>query len=122
LAATRGWTVFTLRKFIFWEFPRASWQYDVMVGLILAFIFLTPRAMFRDQPRASSVVMLPSEQGVAQFWVEPDLLVNLDESQRLERANQLLRSRTGKLHKVTRLEPIFDSEQEVRGYMAYATE
>lgn len=85
-----------------------------MVALILAFIFFTPRAMFRDQPRASSVVMLPSEQGVAQFWVEPDLLVNLDESQRLERANQLLRSRTGKLHKVTRLEPIFDSEQEVR--------
>lgn len=93
-----------------------------MVALILAFIFFTPRAMFRDQPRASSVVMLPSEQGVAQFWVEPDLLVNLDEGQRLERANQLLRSRTGKLHKVTRLEPIFDSEQEVRGYMAYATE
>lgn len=93
-----------------------------MVALILAFIFFTPRAMFRDQPRASSVVMLPSEQGVAQFWVEPDLLVNLDESQRLERANQLLRSRTGKSHKVTRLEPIFDSEQEVRGYMAYATE
>ena len=65
--------------------------------------------------------MLPSESG-AQFWLEPDLLVDLDDTQRLLRANELLRSRTGKGHRVTRLEPIFDSEQEVRGYMAYATE
>lgn len=93
-----------------------------MVGLILAFIFFTPREWFRDQPRALSVVMLPSEKGVAQFWMEPDLLANLTDPQKLEKANQLLKARTGKLHKVTRLEPIFDSEQDVRGYMAYATE
>ena len=28
-----------LGRLIFWEFPRASWQYDVIVALILAFIF-----------------------------------------------------------------------------------
>ena len=38
-----------LKRFILWDYPRASWQYDVMVGIILAFIFLTPREWFRDQ-------------------------------------------------------------------------
>ncbi|MCS7026621.1 MAG: hypothetical protein NZV14_17630 [Bryobacteraceae bacterium] len=108
----------SLRKFIFWEYRRGSWQYDLMVGLILAFIFLTPREIFRDYPRASSVVMLPGSQ----FWIEPALLYGLEDSQKLERANELLRNRTGKFYRVSRLEPIFDSEQEIKGYMAYATE
>ena len=89
-----------------------------MVALILAFIFLTPREIFRDQPRAASVVMLPHSQ----FWIEPDLLAGMNESARLEKANTLLRARTGKQHRVSRLEPIFDAEQEIKGYMAYATE
>ena len=54
-----------LKRFILWDFPRASWQYDVMVGIILGFIFLTPRDWFRDQariPNASSIAMLPSRE------------------------------------------------------------
>lgn len=93
-----------------------------MVALILAFIFLSPRALFRDQPRASNIAMLPGEHGKLQFWLEPELLTSLPAGQRLERANQLLRHRTGKSSQVTRLEPIFDSEQEIKGFMAYATE
>jgi len=44
----------------FWEFARTSWQYDIVVALILAFIFLTPKAFFKDQPRAVSVVQIPA--------------------------------------------------------------
>ncbi len=111
-----------LRKWIFWEFKRGSRPYDLVVALILAFIFLTPREWFRDQPRTSSVVMLPSEKGVARLWIEPDLLAGLNEDQRLEQARELLRSRTGKPGKLTRLETIYDSEQDIRGFLAYATE
>jgi len=35
---------------IFWVYERGSWQYDLMVIAILAFIFLTPRAWFNDRP------------------------------------------------------------------------
>ena len=55
-----------LKRFILWDVPRASWQYDVIVAVILAFIFLTPRDWFRDQPRiphASSIALLPTEKG-----------------------------------------------------------
>jgi hypothetical protein len=32
-----------LRSYFFWTYERGSFHYDVMVTLILAFIFLTPR-------------------------------------------------------------------------------
>lgn len=40
-----------LGSFLWWSYPRGSLQYDIMVAIILAFIFLTPRHWFRDQPR-----------------------------------------------------------------------
>ncbi len=106
-----------MKRFILWDYKRASWQYDVMVALILAFIFLTPRDWFRDQPRGSSIVMLPSENGANVFWVEPDLMAGLSDPQKLEKAKALFHNQ--KRQDVVRLEPIFDSEQEIRGYMAY---
>lgn len=105
-----------MKRFILWDYRRASWQYDVMVALILAFIFLTPRAWFRDQPKASSVVMLPVEGGTNVYWVEPELMDGLTDSQKLDKAKGLFRNHK---REIVRLEPIFDSEQEVRGYMAY---
>ena len=47
-----------LSRLVFWDFERGSWQYDIICILILAFIFLTPRDFFRDQPKAASVLML----------------------------------------------------------------
>jgi hypothetical protein len=41
----------TLKGYVWWTSPRGSVRYDVMVTLILAFIFLTPHWVnFRDKP------------------------------------------------------------------------
>ena len=42
------------------------------------------------------------------------------EEQRLAKLSGILKSRTGKTHAISRLEPILDSEGEVKGYMAFA--
>ena len=110
-----------VKRFLFWDYPRAGWQYDVMVGLILVFIFLTPREWFRDQPRASSIVMLPAEHGSNVFWMDSEQLVDVPETQRTARASTLLKARTGKKYNIVRVEQIVDSEQEVKGYMAFTT-
>lgn len=108
------------KRFLLWDFPRASWQYDVIVLLILGFIFLTPREVFRDQPRASSIVLLPSEaSGTEVFYLEPNLLPDGEDKQRFDEAAKLLAKRDGKRLELYRLTPIFDSEKEVKGYMAY---
>ena len=114
--ASQFWT--GLKRFILWDYARASWQYDVMVGIILLFIFFTPSQWFRDQPRASSVVMLEASPGTRAFWIEPDLLAGLPDVERRARAIEILQKRFGGRMNLIRLEAIFDAESEVKGYMA----
>jgi hypothetical protein len=113
-----------LKRVLFWDFQRASWQYDIIVGLILAFIFLTPREWFNDQPRipsASAITLLPSEKGTELFFVDPQLLADLPEGQRAGKLTEELqrRTRNRRLH-VVRVEPIVNSEGELQGYHALA--
>jgi len=108
------------RRFLLWDYPRAGWQYDVMVGIILLFIFVTPREWFRDQPKASSIVMLPSEHGrLGGFWIEPELLQGISQPAQYEKVATLLKKGFHKQYRVVDVRPISDSEQEIRGYVAY---
>ena len=109
-------------RFIFWDFKRGSWQYDVVVGLILAFIFLTPRAWFRDQPKPASIVMLPAHQG---FLLETKLLGNVSENEFAARATQLVNQRFKTHVTISRVEPVYEdpdagpADQHITGYMAF---
>ena len=48
----------TLRRYLFWTYERGSFHYDVMVTLILLFIFVSPHVInYRDKP----VFQLPSQ-------------------------------------------------------------
>lgn len=108
------------RRLIFWDFPRASWQYDIVVGLILLFIFLTPRDWFHDQPKASSLILMSSLHGTNRVFIATELLATVPDPQRTERAEKLIRQRTGKTWHVVRVEPIRDeAEQEIKGFIAY---
>lgn len=45
----------TINRYIWWTYPRGSFHYDVMVTLILAFIFLAPLFVnFGDKPTLHS--------------------------------------------------------------------
>lgn len=110
-----------IRRILFWEYERGSWQYDLIVLLILAFIFLAPRSMFRDQPRvphSSQIASLPSH-GESVFWLEPELVASVPEPQRLEKLSAVISAQKGKKQRITHIEPIYDSEQELKGYMAF---
>ncbi|HLH09505.1 MAG TPA: hypothetical protein VKW78_19865 [Terriglobales bacterium] len=65
----------TIKSYIFWTHKRAGFHYDVMVTLILLFIFLTPRTFFKDKPiqhtpHQSEVVVAP--EGDTGFVYEVD--------------------------------------------------
>ena len=113
-----------LKRFILWDFKRGSWQYDVMVGLILVFIFLTPRDWFRDGPRipqARGVAMLPAENGGWAFLVDPKQLEGTPEDQRISQLTSLLQTAAGDRRlTVTRVVPIQDSDGEIENYMVFA--
>jgi len=107
-----------LKRLIFWDFPRGSWQYDVIVGLILAFIFLTPRGWFRDQPRIPHVSVISVPLG--EFMVDPEFWSGTPEDQRMTKLTQEVRQRAGNSRLVvTSVEPIMDSEGELQYYIAH---
>jgi len=105
-----------LKRFILWDYPRASWQYDVIVGLILAFVFLTPRDWFRDQPRLPYAANIDG----GTFFVSTQTLAGIPENQRVARLTENLRKQVAdKKLTVTHVEPLLDSEGELQGYKAF---
>lgn len=112
-----------VKRFILWDYSRASWQYDVMVGLILAFLFLTPREWFRDQPRVPStsrIARLQAAHGTDVFWIESAMLAGIPEQDLSRRAAELLSKAEGRRIPSVKLEPVRTSEQELTGYLAFA--
>ncbi|MGA3015685.1 MAG: hypothetical protein ABSF62_01105 [Bryobacteraceae bacterium] len=110
-----------MKKYIFWEYARGSWQYDVIVGVILAFLFLTPRGWFRDQPRipqASDISSLPSERGTHQYFVDQEAMAGVPDDQHVATLTRLLQVRSGNPRlTVTHVEPVVDSEGELHGFI-----
>jgi hypothetical protein len=105
----------TLQRIFFWDFQRTSWQWDIVVTLILAFIFLTPRDLFRDQPKAANIQML--DQG---YWIEPKVLENVPEADRRQKAAYFVNEKYKNHATITHVTPLRDeAEGEITGYIAY---
>ncbi len=109
-----------IRPAVFWSYRRGSWQYDIMVGLILIFVFATPRFWFRDQPNPQQIVMLPGEAGRPSFWIDPELVRETAPDQIEAKIGPLLQKRTGKAVTILKVEPITDDEGNLKGYLVRA--
>jgi len=49
-----------LKSYFYWTYPRGCFHYDVMVTLILAFIFITPHLWnYGDKPSSSAGLLHP---------------------------------------------------------------
>jgi hypothetical protein len=105
-----------LKRLILWEYPRTSWQYDVIVGLIVAFIFVTPRYIsFGDQPKPASVAMVHGG-----YWIEPQQLAGVPEASLATRAAAVVNAKYKTNTIIASVEPIYDdAEQELKGYLAF---
>src|SRR5271166_6532784 len=59
----------TIRGYILWSYERGSLHYDIMVTLILLFVFVSPRFVnFKDKPvernpHLTGVSVIPDEKG-----------------------------------------------------------
>ena len=59
-----------LKEYVFWTYERGSFHYDVMVTLILLFLFVSPRVIdFKDKP-VETVALHASEVLVKEAGME----------------------------------------------------
>ena len=104
----------TLANILFWAYERGSRPYDLMVILILAFIFLTPAAWFDDRPTLQ-LTDLRNHLGVVEVtrnsqggsYLVDSRLVDARAPQKLEDAvSDILESRVQKPFTIKSVEPI----------------
>lgn len=73
----------TIKKIAFWNYPRTSWQWDVLCVLILVFIFLTPKSWFENSAYQRT------HMGQAKIAVDTDVVgAQLDKAEIERRARQ----------------------------------
>lgn len=112
-----------LWRSVFWSFRRGSWQYDLIVLVILAFIFLTPREFFGDQPRPP-VVRQMQELGDSPssmvFWVDSASVPSDSDEERDARLKELLHQRSGRSLEIVSVERSSDPEGVLQAYIVYA--
>ena len=76
----------TILSFIFWSYERGTMQYDVMVTLILVFVFLSPRFInFNDRPvqrnpHSSGVLVYPDGNGEFIYQVDGNAVQGGDDA------------------------------------------
>jgi len=73
-----------LKKLLFWNYARNTWQWDVLCVLILVFIFLTPKDWLGTGERAKSKEH-PSP--IATVLLQPEVVAN--EADRHQIAEQI---------------------------------
>jgi hypothetical protein len=55
----------TIRRIILWDYERATWQYDLLVALIVGTVLLTPGSFFGDRDRPMKHTNRPELKAVA---------------------------------------------------------
>ena len=115
-----AWVWAKLRPAILWSYRRGSWQYDVIVALILAFVFLVPKSAFNDRPSEPVVQEILSLSDSARvFWIDPGALGRADPGGADSILQALLPSEGGETLRIARTEPARDAAGNVRAYIVY---
>ena len=83
----------TLKKIFFWNYPRNTWQWDLLCVVILIFIFLTPNRWFtRVGERAQG--MMHQSRVVQTLVLGPEVIVDERDKAQIEERVKALTGRT----------------------------
>ena len=109
---------------VFWSYDRGSWQYDVIVVVILAFIFLTPASWFHDRPQlqltdlrhVQGIVEVSHSQGTWIYQLDARLVDSLQPLSPLDATRQLLQQRVNPPFVIKSIKPIRGQNDVILGY------
>ena len=111
----------TLKGYLFWTYARGSFHYDVMVTLILAFIFIAPHFInFKDKPtiqRTHLTDIVASADGKV-YQVDASAVDAQDEGMVRANFREVLKPITGPVT-VERVEQVRDDNGHVVAYRAW---
>jgi hypothetical protein len=113
----------TIKSYLLWTHPRGGFHYDVMVTVILAFIFLTPRSVFKDSPNyrpphPNEIVVTPDGAGAFVYELSASALAR-DDSDKQAALKHALQPIAGDVE-ITRYEEMRNGLGKLTGYRVWA--
>lgn len=118
-----------LTRSILWSYERGSWQYDLIVLFILAFIFLSPRVWFNDRPTLQlsdlrnhpGVVEMGRVNKTVRYLLDARLVESLDQKPE-DAIPIILRQNVQKPFTVKSINAVRDRNQVILGYTVVVEE
>lgn len=114
----------TIRSYILWSYERGSVQYDVMVTLILLFVFFSPKLIsFNDKPvdrsfQRAGVSVVPDGHGGLIYQVEASAITNRNQADIQRELLQIIEPISGEVT-ISRYEVVRDQGGQARSYKVF---
>ncbi|MGA8540553.1 MAG: hypothetical protein WB566_13695 [Terriglobales bacterium] len=114
----------TIRGYILWSYERGSLHYDIMVTLILLFVFLSPYFInFKDKPvernpHPTGVVVIPGDKGEFIYQIQASAVNTADGKDVRRQLEQIIEPISGAVS-ITRYETVKDSSGRLLSYRVW---
>jgi hypothetical protein len=114
----------TIRSYVWWTHSRGSFHYDVMVTLILLFIFLSPLWInFNDKPaertpHQTGVVVIPDGKSGFIYRIEAAAVSGGSDAEIRDSLLRVIEPIAGEAQ-VTRYEPVLDTSGKTVAYRVW---
>ena len=111
----------TIRGYILWSYERGSLHYDVMVTLILLFVFAAPYWInFKDKPidrlsHQTGVVIQPDGYGGLIYQIQASALSGKNDAELKEQMLAIIEPITGAAA-ISKYEPVKDHSGRIQSY------
>jgi hypothetical protein len=111
----------TIRSYVLWQHERGTLHYDIMVTLILIFVFFSPRVIdFNDkpavrEPHLTDVVVTPDAQGGLMYEISASTITPGDDQSVRDQLLRIIKPISGEVSIVS-YEPVADGKGHVQTY------
>jgi hypothetical protein len=115
----------TIRGYILWSYERGTIHYDIMVSLILIFVFLSPYWInFKDKPiernaHPQVVIVLPDTQGGFLYQIEGTAITGKDEGSVRHELTSIIEPIAGSAISIQRYETVRDRSGRILNYRVW---
>jgi phytoene dehydrogenase-like protein len=115
----------TIRSYVLWSYERGSFHYDVMVTLILLFVFFTPYWInYKDKPTERNphptvVSVLPDTEGGFLYQIGGAAISAKDDGEAKDQLLQIIEPIAGGTVTITRYQAVKDSKGRISSYKVW---
>jgi hypothetical protein len=114
----------TIRGYILWSYERGSLHYDIMVTLILLFVFISPYFInYKDKPvernpHLTGVVIIPGEKGEFIYQIQASAVNAASSGDVRRQLEQIIEPISGAVS-ITKYEAINDAAGHPQSYKVW---